>query len=173
MPAHILTAGGGLGLLGWAPAAIGVAAIAVVAFGPRRFQRPAVVVSVVSMSSLLILAAVSPGAPLPPGYAITVLEPGAGGAVTTPFSVVVCGRSSAGSSAAVPGGDRVLSISLDGREVLSTGSGHALVTATPGRHRLRVEVLTKDHVEYQPPLAQELDVEVGGPAPIAAPRSCP
>jgi hypothetical protein len=73
----------------------------------------------------------------------------------------------------VPGGDRVLSVSVDGTEVLSTAAWHALVMAAAGEHWLRVEVLTKDHVEYQPVLVAEAQIDVTGPGPVTAAPACP
>lgn len=169
--AHVLTAGSGPGPIAWLPAGVAIAAIVVFAFGPRRLRRASAVLAATGLGTVLLLDVLAPSPPAPPGYALVVL-PTAGSHVTSPFAVAACGRSGSGASVLAPGGDRVLSVALDGREVASTTASSLLLSAPQGFHRLRVEVLTRDHVEYQPPLFAEVQIVVTGPAAAATPPPC-
>ena len=169
--AHIITAGAGPGTIAWLPAGVAMASIVAFAFGPRRLRRAAAALAAAGLACVLVLDILAPSAPSPPGYTL-VLLPADGSRVTSPFAVVACGRAADRSSVGVPGADRVLSVSIDGTEVVSTAASEALITASSGAHRLRVEVLTRDHVEYQPPVVAEAGIIVTGPAPVGAAPPC-
>ena len=170
--AHVVTAGSGPGLIAWLPAGVAMAAILVFGFGPRRFRRVAALLTGAGLATVVLLDVFASSPPSPPGYALTIV-PAAGIRVTSPFTVVACGRAADHSSVPVPGGDRVISVSLDGREVFSTTASRVLLTASVGSHRVRVEVLTRDHVEFQPVLAVDAQIVVTGLAPVGPIPSCP
>jgi hypothetical protein len=52
---------------------------------------------------------------------------------------------------AVPGTGRLLSVSVDGRQVDEVNADAAVVTVATGEHTLRVELVTTTHQEYAPP----------------------
>ena len=169
--AHIVTAGTGPGAIAWLPAGVAMVAIAFFAFGPRRLRRGAAVLAGAGLACVLALDLLAPSPPSGPGYTLIVL-PADGSRVTSPFTVVACGRAADRSTVPAPGVDRVLSVSIDGAEVVSTTASQALVTASEGTHRLRVEVLTRDHVEYQPAVVSDGRIVVTGPAPVGAFPTC-
>lgn len=115
----------------------------------------------------------SPTVPASPGYTIGLAVPAAR-PLTSPFPVTVCGHLPDGSPAAVPGGGgNLLTVFLDGRQVLETRSSPLAVDAPPGTHELRVEALSGGHREFQPPITASLRVDVGGTGPLSAAASCP
>jgi hypothetical protein len=114
----------------------------------------------------------TPTVPASPGYAITLAVP-SGQPLTSPVVVTVCGRRADGSAAAVPGAGDLLTVLLDGRQVLETQRSTLGVEAGPGDHELRVEVLAPGHREFRPPLDARLRVLVQGTGPLPPAPPCP
>ncbi len=113
----------------------------------------------------------SPTVPASPGYTISLALPAAR-PLTSPLPVTVCGRLPDGSAAAVPGPGNLLTVFLDGRQVLETRTSPLAVDAPPGAHQLRVEVLSGGHREFQPPIQAVLGVAVDGSGPLPAAAAC-
>jgi hypothetical protein len=95
------------------------------------------------------------------------------GAVSSPMQVVVCARdASSGVAASAPDGDNVLAVVVDGRELAVEHTGRFAVEIAPGRHALRVEMLTRDHVEFNPPVIADATITVDGTAPLGVAPGC-
>src|SRR2546421_8162997 len=148
---HVVAPGSGPGLIAWLPGAVAVVGIIVLGFVPR-LRRLGTGVAAAGFAGLVALNVVASSAPSPPGYAISLVAPRDGARVTSPMLVVACGRNPDGSSATVPGPDRVLSFFVDERQTFESRTATVALQMSPGRHRLRVEVLTSDHREFQTPL---------------------
>ena len=114
--------------------------------------------------------ALTPTIPSAPGYALRLAVP-APQPLTSPVPVTVCGRRPDGTAVAVPDAQTLLTVFLDGRQVLETRRTPIAVEAGAGTHELRVEVLTAGHLEFRPPLDARARVVVAGDGevPAAAP----
>lgn len=120
------------------------------------------------LAATVVADALLPAAPSAPvGVSLRIAAPAAGTTVTSPVAVRVCDR-----GAAVPGAGRLLSISLDGRQIAEVGSDSAVVNAAAGSHTLRAEVVTSDHREYAPPVLTDELVTVSGPGTLGAVPEC-
>jgi hypothetical protein len=96
------------------------------------------------------------------------------GPVSSPLNVSVCGRVTAtGAPAAAPDGNDVLAVLIDGREAATEKTATFALVVPPGRHRLRVELLTIDHYVFSPPVIADATVTVTGTQPLASWRTCP
>jgi hypothetical protein len=173
LPGHIVTTGGLPGLVGWLVAAVlaGSAAVAVLGRSPR-LRIAGLVAAIAAGSTTVALWILTPLAPSPPGYALRFGSPVASAAVSSPVDVEVCGRMADGTSAAVPGPGRLVSMSVDGRQVAERAGGTLILEITPGSHRIRAEVLTADHRQFSPPLAIETSVVVVGLGVLTTPPPC-
>jgi len=110
---------------------------------------------------------------LPTSAAISIrLAAPASGAVTSPLEVAVCGRTRAGAPAPAPDGDNVLAVVVDGKETTIERTGSFAVAIPQGRHRLRVELLTRDHRVFTPRVAVETTITVTGEGPLIAEPGC-
>ena len=116
--------------------------------------------------------ALTPTVPAAPDYAVRLAVP-ASRPLTSPVPVTVCGRGPDGSSVTVPDAQTLLTVLLDGRQVLETRRAPVAVDVGAGTHELRVEVLTAGHVEFRPPLDARLWVTVAGHGPMPAAAPCP
>jgi len=160
------------------PAPVQWAAIAMIGtggFGVLRRRRKLVdAVSWITFSigatGCIVMVGIAMLGPPPPGYALSlaVHEP-----VTTPVPVSVCARKPDGSQATAPDGDRVLGVFVDGVQVLTGAANKFAVAMTPGEHALRVELLTRDHREFNPAVAATATVDVTGKAGLSGPGACP
>ncbi len=121
-------------------------------------------VGLVATVAVYVLLPSAPSAP--PGLAVRIDSPSASAAVTSPVLVTVCGTS------AIPGPGRLLSVSIDGRQVAEVNANSAAVTVAAGTHALRVELVTADHRAYAPPVLTEETITVSGIGPLADPRVC-
>jgi hypothetical protein len=119
-----------------------------------------------------VFALAAPASPAPPGYRLTLVQPGNGAVLGSPVRVVVCGRWPNGAAAQVPGPGRLLLVTLDGATAYEGPSGAANVHASAGAHRLHVEVITAGHVAFRPPLTADASIVVAG-ARSAAVAACP
>ncbi|HEX4580156.1 MAG TPA: hypothetical protein VH498_09170 [Candidatus Dormibacteraeota bacterium] len=166
MLAHIL--GGGpvwpLWITGTVLFGGGVAAMAV----SGRLRRACLAASGVGLvATVAVYAAIPATPPAPAGVSLRIVSPPAGAVVTSPLAVRVCATGSA-----VPGSGRLLSISVDGRQVAEVDVDAAVVTVARGEHTLRVELVTTSHREYAPPLLTDETVTVGGVGVLTTPPGC-
>lgn len=141
-----------------------VAAMAV----PLRWRRACLAVAGVGLVATVATYLVAPAAPpAPGGVTLRIGQPAPGAAVTTPLVVRACAA-----AMPVPGAGRLLSVSIDGRQVAEVAADTAIVDIAPGAHRLHVELVTADHRAFAPPLAAEESVVVVGNRAPTATGSC-
>jgi hypothetical protein len=142
----------------------GVAAMA----ASGRLRRACLAASGVGLvATVAVYAAIPAAPPAPAGVSLRIVSPPAGATVTSPLAVRVCATGSA-----MPGSGRLLSISVDGRQVAEVHVDAAVVTVPRGEHTLRVELVTTAHREYAPPLLTDETVTVGGVGVLTAPPGC-
>jgi MYXO-CTERM domain-containing protein len=91
---------------------------------------------------------------------------------TSPVQVTACAQKSDGSTATTPDGDHVLAVLVDGIQVATETTSSFAVTVAHGSHNLRVEVLTRDHREFNPVVAADAQVTVTGVGPFQGQTSC-
>lgn len=172
-PAHIVSTSGLPGLVGWLVAAVLAVAVAVAVLGRgRRLRATGLVVAVAAGGTTVVLWTYTTSTPTAPGYVLALSSPAAGSDVTSPVTVVVCGRTPDGAPAVVPGSGRLVSMSVDGRQVAERADDTVILEIPTGSHRIRVEVLTTDHRQFSPPLAIETSIVVVGVGPASNPRRC-
>jgi hypothetical protein len=116
--------------------------------------------------------ALSPTVPASPGYSIS-LALSAAQPLTSPVLLTVCGRRPDGSPVGVPDHGNLITVLLDGRQVLETQRSPVAVVAGAGAHEVRVEVLTAGHREFRPPLDARLRILVEGTGPLPVQAGCP
>jgi hypothetical protein len=142
-----------------------VAAMAV----PLRLRRVCLAVAGVGLLSTCVVYALLPSAPSAPrGLSVQIAAPPTTTAITSPVLVKVCG-----STSAIPGPGRLLSISVDGRQVAEVGADTAVVSMSAGTHTLGAELVTSQHRAYAPPLLTVVTVTVSGIGPIGTAPDCP
>ena len=104
---------------------------------------------------------------------ISLAEPGPG-SVSSPVRIVVCAAAADGSPVPAPDGDNVLVALVDGKEAALEQTGSFAVFVPPGQHRLRVELLTREHRVFSPEVTADAVITVTGVHPLAAAAvSCP
>lgn len=88
-----------------------------------------------------------------------------------PLVVRVCGTTMRGQSTSATANGRYLVVRLDGVLVAEVHDSTVTVPVSHGPHRVTVEITSRDHQEFQPPLVVQRSVDVvsGG---IAHPPSC-
>ena len=121
-------------------------------------------VGLVATVAIYVLLPSAPSAPF--GLSVRIATPAASATVTSPVLVSVCGTSD------IPGVGRLLSVSIDGRQVAEVDANSAAVTATTGTHTLRVELVTSDHRAYAPPVLTEETITVAGLGPLGSAHGC-
>jgi hypothetical protein len=142
--------------------------VAVMAVQPSR-RRVFMAVAAAGLVSTVAVYALLPVAPSAPrGLTLTIAAPPAGATVTTPIAVRVC--AGAGD---VPGPGRLLSISVDGRQVAELTSSMAAIDTAGGEHTLRAELVTTAHRQYAPPVLDDQTFRVSGSGPLTQPPDCP
>jgi hypothetical protein len=154
----------------WVAAALMYGSALGVAAG-RRGRGALLTAGLLGLAGTVAVLVLTPTVPAAPGYAITLAQP-APGRVTSPIAVTVCAHLPDGSRVDVPAGGDLISVALDGRQVLEARRSEVAVLASPGPHDLRVELVTAGHVEYRPPLAAQVRVTVEGSAPLPASPGC-
>lgn len=133
-----------------------------------RLRRACLVASGVGLVATVAVYAAIPAAPVAPaGVSLSIASPPAGATVTSPLAVRVCATGSA-----VPGSGRLLSVSVDGRQVAEVDADTTVVMLAAGEHALRVELVTSSHHEYAPPVLTDENVSVGGVGVLTAPPEC-
>jgi uncharacterized protein YcgI (DUF1989 family) len=135
---------------------------------PPALRRACLAVSGVGLVATVAVYTLLPSAPSAPrGLSVSIAAPAAGATVSSPVVVKVCG----GSGSNIPGTGRLLSVSIDGRQVAEVNADTAAVTVAAGAHTLRVELVTSDHRAYAPPVSTDQEITVAGVGPPAeAPR---
>ncbi len=160
MLAHIVGGGpvwpqwvaGGVGLLGL---------IGALEARSQALRRVGGVVACAGLLTMVGACAALPSAPAAPNLSLRIAQPLAGSVVHSPVLVTVCAN-----GAIIPGAGRRLSVLVDGRQVIEVNSESAAVQLGPGRHTIRVELVTIDHREFAPPVLTDEDVDVVGVAPL-------
>ena len=138
----------------------------------RRGRRALLLACLLGLAGTVAVFVLTPTVPAAPGYVISLAQP-APGAVTSPVAVTVCARMPDGPRVPVPAGDDLISVSLDGRQVMEARRSRLAVEAPPGQRDLRVEVITADHREFRPPLRAGVRVTMEGSAALPASPGCP
>ena len=170
--AHVVVAGAGVTVALWVAMVLMLGGGAACLLARARWQRMSGAVLIVVGVAGTVGAGFAAAAPAPPAYSISVARPSVGAQVTSPVLVQVCGRLPGGARIDIPGPGQVLSVFIDGRQLQTTTMATAFVAAQAGRHTLRVEILSTDHREYQPPLATDIPVMVTGPGPLGSASTC-
>ena len=170
-PGHVVAPSA---LPGWAPwlaaAVMYASALALAAW--RRGRVALLTAGGLGVAGTVAALALTPSVPAAPTYALRLAVP-ASHPLTSPVSVTVCGRRPDGSAVTVPDAQTLLTVFLDGRQVLETRRTPIAVEAGAGAHELRVEVLTGGHLEFRPPVEARLTVVVTGDGPMPAAAPCP
>lgn len=131
-------------------------------------RRPSLAVAAVGLVSTVVVYVTMPAAPSAPrGVSLRIVAPPPGAVVSVPVVVHVCDGGSA-----LPGGGRMLSYSVDGRQLLESRDALTALGLSPGRHRLRVELVTSDHREFAPPVLAQQDFTVSGYTASVTASSC-
>lgn len=153
----------------WLAAAVMVAGtVGTIACRGRELRSAALVAAVLGATTTVTLWIVAGSAPASPGYRLSVAAPVRDAAVTSPVTLRLCGTDTAGRRAAVPGGDRLVSVSVDGAQTVERPAATMALTLSPGQHRLHIEVLSVDHRQFAPPLAADVSISVTGTGALAA-----
>lgn len=132
----------------------------------HRALRTSAIVGLVSTIAVYVLLPAAPAAPS--GLSLSIAAPRDGATVTSPVVVRACAG-----TIRVPGAGRLLSISVDGRQVAELPTDTAAITLSNGEHSLRVELVTSAHQAYAPPVLTDETVTVSGVGPVSPPPDCP
>lgn len=116
-----------------------------------------------------VLAAVQPGAP---PYAIRIVAPSSGERVSSPVVLTVCGVRSDGTRVPATDAQHYLVVFVDGREVPTVDAWRFAEEVAPGRHALRVELVTPAHHAFSPAATATTTVTIAQDAPSVAPATC-
>jgi hypothetical protein len=144
---------------------------AVAAMFVRRptLHRACVTSALVGLVTTIAVYVLLPGAPAAPsGLSLSIAVPRDGATVTSPVVVRACAG-----AVRVPGAGRLLSISVDGRQVAELQTDTAAINISNGEHSLRVELVTSAHQAYAPPVLTDETVTVSGVGPLSPPPDCP
>jgi hypothetical protein len=120
------------------------------------------------VATIVVYALLPTTPPAPRGVSLSIAAPLAGATVTSPVVLRVCAG-----GFSVPGAGRLLSISIDGRQVAEVNTGTAAINVDTGEHSLRVELVTSTHREYAPPVLTDETITVSGVEPLSQPPDCP
>jgi hypothetical protein len=135
---------------------------------PQTMRRWCLALSGVGLVATIVVYVLLPVAPAAPhGLSLGIAAPVDGAIVTSPVVVRVC----AGATS-VPGAGRLLSISIDGRQVAEVSTDTAAVSVDSGEHMVRVELVTSAHREYAPPVLTNETITVSGVGPLSEPPNC-
>ena len=158
----------------WAPwlAAALMYASALALAALRRGRGVLLTAGGLGVAGTVAVLALNPTVPAPPGYSISLAVPAAS-PLTSPVLLTVCGRRPDGSQVGVPDPGNLITVFVDGRQVLELQRSPVGVAAGAGPHELRVEVLTAGHREFRPPLDARLRVVVDGTGPLTTAGGCP
>jgi hypothetical protein len=136
---------------------------------PEGMRRACLAVSGVGLVATVVVYVLIPAAPpAPRGLSLGIAVPVDGATVTSPVVVRVCGGTNS-----IPGAGRLLSVSVDGRQVAEVNANTAAVNVDSGQHIVRVELVTSAHREYAPPVLTNETITVSGVGPLSEPPACP
>lgn len=154
-------------------AAISVTAVGGVGIVRRRrraLDLAAWMTFTVGTTAILVMVGIGLFAPQPPGYALS-LSGQPGGA--SPLEITVCARYPGGSYTQPPQNGDVLTALIDGRQAGYFLTNQFAIPVAPGRHLLQVELLNRDHREFNPRVSTSAAVTVSSSGPPHAPPLCP
>jgi len=172
--AHIVTPTLLPGFVPWlAAAALWGGLLGAVAWRRRRRGVASAALAVAGLAATVLGFVDSATPPKPPGFTLMLASPVDGTAVSSPVLVVACGRWPDGSAAQVPGPGQLLLVLIDGVVASEGRLPNAAVDISPGRHSLRVEVITGNHAAYQPPVEVTSSVSVVAGAHRSTVALCP
>ena len=120
------------------------------------------------LGTVAVYIALPTAPPAPAGLSLQVVNPPANATVTSPVVVTVCSG-----SAPIPGAGRLLSLSIDGRQVAEVHAGTAAIDVASGHHTLRAELVSSQHREFAPPVLTEESITVSGVGPLPSAAACP
>jgi hypothetical protein len=141
---------------------------AVAAMAVPRMRRACYAVAGVGLVATVVVYVTLPSAPAAPrGVSLRIGSPAAGATVSSPVVLRVCATGSS-----VPGAGRLLSISVDGRQVAEVNDDGVAVMVASGEHTLRAELVTSTHREYAPPVLTDETITVSGVGVASAPPEC-
>ncbi|MDQ6847442.1 MAG: hypothetical protein M3019_07660 [Candidatus Dormibacteraeota bacterium] len=142
--------------------AVGAMAVA------QTLRRACLAIAAIGLISTVIVYTLLPSAPIAPrGLTVRIVAPKASATVTSPVLVRVCGDTSN-----LPGAGRLLSISVDGRQVAEVDADSAAVALAAGTYTLRAALVTTKHLEYAPPVLTDETITITGVGALAPAPDC-
>lgn len=124
----------------------------------------------IGASVCVVMVGIAMVQPPPPLYTLTL---GVKHMTTSPVQVTACARKLDGSAATVLTGSNVLGVIVDGNQVASQQVTQFPIAMSPGDHTLRVELLTRDHREFAPPVFVDTSLTVTGVGTLGSWAACP
>jgi hypothetical protein len=171
--AHLLTGSPIPLAVQWlAAAALFGGAVAVVSFRTRAWRTAAAVVATCGLAATAtscVAAAVQPGAP---PYTLRIAAPETGSSVSSPVLLTVCGVRGDGTTQPATDTSHYLVVFVDGHEVPTVDAWRFGETLTPGKHTIRVELVTQSHHAFAPPAIATTVVRVSQDAGAVSPGNC-
>lgn len=147
-------------------------ALAMLALRRRGWRIAAAVATVCGLSGTIsswVVAAIQPGvAP----YTLRIAAPSPGALVASPVLLTVCGVRGDGSELPATDSTHDLAVYVDGREVPTVDGWQFGEIVAPGRHTIRVELVSSSHQAFSPPVTASTDVTVAGGGGITRPAGC-
>jgi len=116
-----------------------------------------------------VVAVVQPGAP---PYALRVAAPPNGTHSASPVLLTVCGVRPDGSLLPATDPQHYLVVFADGHEIPTVDDWQFTEALAPGRHTIRVELVTPAHHAFNPPAVASVTLTVAPDAPSAGPHPC-
>ena len=163
--AHVV--GGGPAWPLWITASLMFGGGLAAAAGRARSRRTALAAAAVGLVGTVVYLLLPSAPTAPAGIALRISSPPEGATVTSPVLVEACSA-----AATLPGTGRLLSISVDGRQVAEVSSSPFVLNVGTGRHTLRAELVTADHREYAPPLLADVAITVSGAGTLGNAARC-
>jgi hypothetical protein len=147
MLAHVLAPPGNHLVFLW-PASAVMAGGALLAMLSRERSRRRVWAAVagVGLACTIVVYVLEPAYAQPPPFSIRLVvatDPGDAG-------VQVCPVTTGGSAPAIPGGNRLIDIYVDGAVHVEGASPRFFIALAPGRHTFYAEMVQADHVAFLP-----------------------
>ncbi|MFN2581968.1 MAG: hypothetical protein ABR498_04410 [Candidatus Dormibacteria bacterium] len=125
----------------------------------------------VGTAGIVVMVGIGLFSPQPPGYALSFASAPSG---ASPLQLTVCARYPNGAPARTPQNGDVLAATVDANPVGYYVSNNIVVPVPAGHHTLRVELLTSEHRQFNPPVAVQATVSTAtSGARVAAAFACP
>lgn len=105
----------------------------------------------------------------PPDVLLRLASPLNGSHQNAVVNAVICGRTASGTAVSLPGPGRVLSITIDGHQVVETSKGSLTIEVTLGHHVITAELLNASHQEFRPAVRVQGSFDAGQYGAPAAP----